>query len=140
MEDANETIASLEDHLEDLKLKAVSKSSSGEDTIDRDESGSAPKATVEEQIKKDEQYWRKRWRRIIRLARIATTRAIRHVSVLRRRTASSDASTHFARPTNRPSSTSFGPSDRVGHQRDEGDSLTGEPTHSDAYEKNRGQT
>jgi len=30
MEDANESIASLEDHLEDLKLKAVSKSSSGE--------------------------------------------------------------------------------------------------------------
>ena len=75
MEDANETIASLEDHLEDLKLKAVSKSSSGEDTIDRDESGSAPKATVEEQIKKDEQYRRKRfggasfaWRRLRQLA------------------------------------------------------------------------
>jgi len=30
MEDANEIIASLEDHLGDLKLKAVSKSSSGE--------------------------------------------------------------------------------------------------------------
>jgi hypothetical protein len=59
MEDANEIIASLEDHLEDLKLNAVSKSSSGEDTIDQDESGSAPKATIEEQIKKDEQYWRK---------------------------------------------------------------------------------
>ena len=61
MEDANEIIASLEDHLEDLKLKAVSKSSSGEDTIDQDESGSAPKATVEEQIKKDKPYWRKRF-------------------------------------------------------------------------------
>jgi hypothetical protein len=61
MEDANEIIASLEDHLGDLKLKAVSKSSSGEDTIDQDESGSAPKATVEEQIKKDEPYWRKRF-------------------------------------------------------------------------------
>jgi hypothetical protein len=61
MEDANEIIASLEDHLEDLKLNAVSRSSSREDTIDQDESGSAPKATVEEQIKKDEQYWRKRF-------------------------------------------------------------------------------
>jgi hypothetical protein len=42
-------------------LKAVSKSSSSEDTIDQVESGSAPKATVEEQIKKDEQHWRKRF-------------------------------------------------------------------------------
>jgi hypothetical protein len=29
----NEIIASLEDHLEDLKLNAISKSSSGEDTM-----------------------------------------------------------------------------------------------------------
>jgi len=71
MEDANEIIASLEDHLEDLKLNAVSKSSSGEDTIDQDESGSAPKATVEEQIKKDEQYWRKRFADAYYLVRIA---------------------------------------------------------------------
>jgi hypothetical protein len=61
MEDANEIIASLEDQLEDLKLNTVSKRSSGKETIAQDEPGSTPKETVEEQIKKDEQYWRKRF-------------------------------------------------------------------------------
>jgi hypothetical protein len=61
MEDADEIIASLEDHLEDLKRNAVSKNSSGEGTIGREDSSSAPEATAEEQIKKDKQYWRKRF-------------------------------------------------------------------------------
>jgi hypothetical protein len=61
MESANEIIASLEDHLEDIKLRASSKPPSGEDKLGQDESGSAPKTTAEEQIEKGEQYWRKRF-------------------------------------------------------------------------------
>jgi len=61
VESTNEIIASLEDHLEDIKLKAASKRPSGEDKLGQDESGSARKATDEEQIEKDEPYWRKRF-------------------------------------------------------------------------------
>ncbi len=61
VESANEIIAWLEDHLEDIKLKAASKPPSGKDELAQDESGSALKATGEEQIEKDEPYWRKRF-------------------------------------------------------------------------------
>ncbi len=61
VESTNEIIASLEDHLEDIKLKAASKPPSGEDKLGQDESGSALKGTGEEEIEKDEPYWRKRF-------------------------------------------------------------------------------
>jgi hypothetical protein len=61
MKSANEIVASLEDDLEDIRLKAASKPPSGENKVGQDEFGSAAKTTAEEQIEKDQQYWRKRF-------------------------------------------------------------------------------
>ena len=73
VESANEIIASLEDHLEDIKLKAASKPPSGKDELAQDESGRALKGTGEEEIEKDEPYWRKRFADAYYLLRTAET-------------------------------------------------------------------